>query len=153
MNLKEREMIADARKDYVGIVSRFGLARLREYGLEAALVSAKKRGLRLRVISEIDSSNVRFADRLARYVDLRLNHDLLLCMDIVDWSEMLFGPAFPTNEEEAKSLDNKELDIWTTNPRFVHGMYAMFERLWEASPSYESQKRHSTRTHGMTHKR
>src|SRR5208337_946551 len=138
LNLKEIQMINKAKEDFAAIVSKFGLLQLSEYGIDRALISAKRRGVSVRVIAEIGPSNIHFANRLARHIDVRRTHDLLFCMDVSDKSEVLFGPAFPDTEEEAISMDPKTLDynVWTTNPRFVGAMYTIFERLWEASPKY-----------------
>jgi hypothetical protein len=130
------QMIAEAKLDYAGIVSKTGLARLRSDGGAASLISAKRRGLRVRVITELDHSNSDVANYLARHIEVRQSHDLFYYMDIVDKREMCFGPGFPFEGEEARSLLSRELDLWTSDSRFVLGMYAMFERLWEVSPRY-----------------
>ncbi|MGO9646311.1 MAG: TrmB family transcriptional regulator [Candidatus Bathyarchaeia archaeon] len=138
LNLKEIQMISKAKEDFAAIVSKFGLPQLSDYGIDKALISAKRRGITVRVIVEVGPSNVRFANRLARHIEVRRTHDLLFCMDVADKSEVLFGPAFPGTEEEVLSMDPKTLDynVWTKNPRFVGAMYTIFERLWEASPKY-----------------
>lgn len=131
--LKLNQMIADAKADCVGIVSKYGLRRSTEDGLAGAMVSSKKRGVRVRLITEIDQSNVKLAKRLAARFDVRKGRDILFYMIIVDGSEMVLGPAFPVNDEEAKNLGSRQLDLWTNNPRFVRGMSSIFERIWEVS--------------------
>jgi sugar-specific transcriptional regulator TrmB len=140
VRLLENEMINKAKEDFAVIVSKFHLIQLFDSGVGRALISAKRRGIRVRVIAEIRDSNMHFANRLARYVDVRTTHDLLFCMDVADKNKVIFGPAFPDTEEEARSVDGLDYDIQvsTRNSRFVRAMYTIFERLWEASADYNS---------------
>lgn len=140
--IRTREMITRGRHDYVAIRSRFGLARMRDNGIADAMIAARKRKMTVRLISEIDSRNIEVANYVSRYVEMRRSKGLLFYMDIVDGREMVFGPAFPLSDEEAKRLDTRELDLWTTNLNFVRGMYAMFERLWGACPRYRNVRTH-----------
>jgi sugar-specific transcriptional regulator TrmB len=133
---KVNQMIREAKTDYAGIISKTGLARLKDDGGALALVLAKKRGLRVRVIIELDASNIKVANYLARHLEVRQSHGLLYYVDIVDKKELSFGPAFPSEGPDAHALASRQLDVWTSNPPFVRGMYAMFERLWEFSPKY-----------------
>lgn len=137
-NLRQIQMISNAKEDFATIVSKFRLLQLFEFGLGRALISAKRRGIRVRVLAEIGGPNARIADRLARHVHVRRTHGLLFCMDIVDKTEVVFGPAFPETEQDASSLDSRDYDVavWTRNRRFVEAMYTIFERLWDSSLDY-----------------
>ena len=137
--IRTREMIAHAKHDYVGIRSKFGLKRMVDNGIAGAIIAAKKRNLTVRLISEIDATNFRSANYVSRHVELRRSHDLLFYLDIIDRREMVLGPAFPLTDEEAKMLDERELDLWTNNPNFVRGMHSMFDRLWENCSRYRAQ--------------
>jgi sugar-specific transcriptional regulator TrmB len=126
---KMEEMIATAKSDCVGIMSRHGLRRLnREWA------SAAKRDVRVRLIAEIDASNIANADLLSRHIELRRSRDVLICFKIVDKKEMVLGP--PVTDEEASRRDWREDDLWTNNLKFIGGMHALFERLWKTSPRY-----------------
>jgi len=132
--LKVIQMATEAKEDYVQILSKYGLRTLEEDGILRAISSVRKRGIPIRVITETDSSNRKMADRLSRTVNVRTTRNLLFYMAIIDRKEMVFGPAFPANEEERSSLDRRELDVWTDNSRFVEGMYSLFQKLWEICP-------------------
>lgn len=126
---KVEEMICVAKEDSVGIMSKHGLRRLnREW------TSAARRKVRVRLIAEIDASNISNADSLSRHVELRRSRDVLICFKIVDKKEMVLGP--PVTDEEASKRTWREDDLWTNNLRFIGGMYALFERLWKTSPRY-----------------
>jgi sugar-specific transcriptional regulator TrmB len=133
--VKARQMIADTKQDYVSVMSKYGLKRIKETGIANAIVGARRRKVRFRVISEIDASNFKSADLLRRHVEVRRNSGLLFYLGIADKKELVLGPA--VTDEEASERNSRELDLWTNNERFIEGMYAMFERIWEASPKYE----------------
>jgi len=127
----ERQLITEAKEEYVAIMSKYGLDR----DTVDAIMSAKKRDLTVRVITEIDHSNIKFASRLSRHIEVRRSEEVLFYINIFDKEQMLFGPAFnPTDKQQRNN--RRELDLWTSNPRFVNGMYAMFEKLWKNSAKY-----------------
>ena len=134
--LRARQMISEAKHEYAAIMSKYALKRAREDGVARVLASAKKRDLRIRVISEIDESNSAIADSLSKYVELRRSNGLLFYLDIFDRKEMLFGPAI--TDAELSNAVGRDTDLWTNNLQFVRGMYALFEHLWDASAKYES---------------
>jgi len=137
----ERQLIAEAKEEYVAVMSKHGL----DQNTTNALLSAYRRKLRIRVIAEIDDSNAKFASRLSRHLEIRRSKDILFYVNIFDRKQMLFGPAFiPTDRQHNI---RRELDLWTSNPRFVNGMYAMFEKLWEVSSKYTRPNRINKNAH------
>jgi len=64
---------------------------------------------------------------------VQLLTDLYFYIDIFDQREMLIGPSLL--DEETGDRDTRQADIWTNNPRFIRGMYELFERLWKTSKS------------------
>jgi sugar-specific transcriptional regulator TrmB len=134
---KNIQMVREANQDYSAIMTKYGLSRALDNGLASSIVSAKRRKLRVRIISDVDSTNSKTADYLARHIELRTSHDLLIYMDIVDRNQMIFGPAFPPRDEE---LDERQSDLWTNSQKFVRGMYALFQRIWEESTRYHSSR-------------
>jgi hypothetical protein len=127
-----KQMIMEAKQEYAAIVSRDALRRLGETGLLDVIISAKRRGLMVRMISEIDNSNISMARVLLKHVELRRTSGILLYVDIFDRKEMLFGPAM--TDIELTSM-GRDFDLWTNNAKFIQGMYALFERLWQISPN------------------
>ena len=61
--------------EYAGILSKEGLKRARNISLASALISAKKRGMRVRMLSEIDDQNV--ANFLSKHFELHRSRELL----------------------------------------------------------------------------
>jgi sugar-specific transcriptional regulator TrmB len=125
-----RQMILDAKKEYVSIFSRYGLARLaqKDDSLRTAIGLANRRNVAIRVISEADESNIVGVNFLSGKAGFRSSHDIRFYVDIVDKREMVFGPVM------GESMQNhREADLWTTNRDFISSMYALFEELWKTS--------------------
>ncbi|HKM50350.1 MAG TPA: helix-turn-helix domain-containing protein [Candidatus Bathyarchaeia archaeon] len=136
--LQNKRMLADAKQDYIGIMSTYGLKRLRDDGFASVLLAAKRRKVRVRIITEIDRSNVQNANYMSRHVEIRKAAAIQFYIDIVDKREMVFGPS--VTDEEADERILRASDVWTNNVRFIQGMYAMFERLWRVSPKYSARE-------------
>jgi len=143
-----RQMMTDVKEEYVAITGKDALMQLSTDDLVRSIISAAKRGIPVRIITEVDSSNVKTAQQLARYIDLRISQNILFYVDIIDKRQMLFGPAYVHSD---KAIKRRELDLLTSNSRFVAGMYAMFERLWETSPKY-MPKRHKRSRQEYSHR-
>jgi len=137
-------MIESAKSDYAGIISRDGLKRARDVNVAPALIAAKKRGVRVRMISEIDETNMHVAKYLSRHIQLHRSKDLLFYIDIVDKTELVLGPSV-TDIEATTQRIWRESDLWTNNQKFVNGMYAMFERFWLATRKFDHPPEHIKR--------
>jgi sugar-specific transcriptional regulator TrmB len=135
--LKIIQMLTDAKLDYAGISSSYALKILPETRVLKALMNAKRRRLSIRLISEINDSNRTSADIVSKYVELRQTKDVLFFMDIVDCKEMVLGAALSGAEARDFIERAKKVDLCTTDLRFIKGMYAIFEHLWEISPTYD----------------
>lgn len=133
-----KQMILEAEREYVGIMSRFGLKDSKQTGLASALFAAKRRGVNVRLIADVDDSNVKRADDVCRRLELRTSKGILFYMGIIDKSQMFIGPAF-TNAE-ISDINVREVDLWTNSARFINGMHALFESLWVASSKYVTQR-------------
>jgi HTH-type transcriptional regulator, sugar sensing transcriptional regulator len=135
---KFKQMMKEARYDHVGVVAKYGFGKMLSDGSAQAIVSAAKRKVRVRLIAEVDRPNIKTARLLSRYCEIRQSRGILLYVDIVDKKQMLFGPGLVPSDQDSRV--EAELDLWTTIPRFVQAMYAMFENLWAISPKYVADK-------------
>jgi sugar-specific transcriptional regulator TrmB len=137
------ELIKNAKHTYDAIFSKTGLARIQDPSMPDApvadaILTARKHKVRIRAIAEIDDSNSRAADFLSRYVELRQITGLTLYVDIIDNQQIVFGPAM--SMDEALDASPREADVWTNDPRFIAGMHALFQTLWNASSRYHSSR-------------
>lgn len=132
---RARRMITGARKEYVAIMSKYALRRAEKDSVTEAILSARRRNVNVRIISEIDESNSTVANTLSKHVVLRQTNDVLVYLDIFDGREMLFGPAI--TDVETTDSSRRDVDFWTDNARFVAGMRALFEHVWKTSTRYK----------------
>jgi sugar-specific transcriptional regulator TrmB len=132
VRLLTRQMIEKARHEYVAITDKDSLKRFKQEFMHT-IISAKRRRLQIRLITEIDSSNAIIARAISRHIELRRATDILLYVDIFDRKKMLFGPV--VTHADLMSHD-RGIGLWTNNAKFVQGMHAMFERLWKISNVY-----------------
>jgi sugar-specific transcriptional regulator TrmB len=133
------DMIRESESDYASIASKFGLRRMSGYGIlgkefARTIKSAQRRGVRIRVLSNVDASNQRNAVLLSKYVELRNLRELSIYFDIIDRRQMLMGPPIPDDEADDRNV--RETDLWTNYPQFTAGMYVLFETLWTASKDW-----------------
>jgi sugar-specific transcriptional regulator TrmB len=129
-----KRMLADVKVDYVSIMSRYGLRWVKDEGIARAVVSASRNNVRVRLISEIDESNVSTANYLSQHVELRHGSRVLFYCEIFDGKEMIFGP--PITDEELRNRGRRRADIWTNDPTFIRGIYSFFEYIWDKSLEY-----------------
>jgi sugar-specific transcriptional regulator TrmB len=129
-------MLELAKEEYLCLTSKFGLNRLTSDEFATAVRKANQRGVRVRIIAEIDIPNLQSARDLSQYAELRRLSDISFCIDLTDKDEIIFGPAL--SDEEASQQHNREVYIWTNNPKFVEGMRTVFERLWKSARKFYS---------------
>jgi len=136
-NEEERNilMIKQVRHDYVAIVSKVGLRIMGGQGVLGeetmlAVAGAKRRGVQIRMISEIDATNARYANNILKHAELRNLHNIQFYLQVFDKRELILGPAASDAEIKTPIKVTRSADLWTNNQRFVEAMYSMFETLW-----------------------
>jgi two-component system, OmpR family, sensor histidine kinase VicK len=98
--------------------------------LRNALVGAKKRGLRLRYITEVTNSNISYCKELAKLVELRHFDGLKGNFGIIDGKEYL---ATANNLHEVKSLPHL---VYSNVSEIIMQQQHVFDTLWyKAMPS------------------
>jgi sugar-specific transcriptional regulator TrmB len=129
------QLITKVEHDYAKVSSRFGIRRLAGEGawgkdFSRAIIAAKNRGVRIRIISEADP-NFKPTRVLSRCAEIRELKDVSFYFDIVDLREMVIGPFLA--DEDATERSSRQADLWTNNSNFILGMHNLFERLWESA--------------------
>jgi len=125
-------MIRNTKNCYLAVYSKWGLARVTPDSAErAAMTSAKRRGVQIRLVSEIDRSNIIQARALTKCGEVRKARGIGFYLGVMDNEEAMIGPML--TEDDANSTQS--VDIWTNNTLFVQGMRALFERIWLSSTS------------------
>jgi len=131
-------MLGRARVFFDVVYSKWGLARMTRSSLgRRALVAAHRRGVRTRIISQIDKSNCKQASALAEYAEIRHTDDLIFYMNLCDGKEVSFGPQLIDRDLVSS---REQVDLWTNNSAFVNALQGMFDNLWERSAAYRFER-------------
>ena len=131
------EMINRAQSYFDVVYSKWGMARLtkKSSGLRA-LAAANIRGVRIRIVTEIDKSNSKQISAVRKYSQVRNADNIAFYINICDGKEVAFGPKLTDVDSVGGA---READLWTNNNGFVTAFQGMFDRLWEAGTPYRSK--------------
>ena len=125
------DMIGRARSNYSAVYSKWGIARVtRESPEYQAMAAAKKRNVKIRIVAEIDNSNLKQARALRKYVEIRNSVDIGFYLTLMDGDEVMIGPML-TDRDLGRATSS--VDLWTNNKTFVQAMRDLFEKIWLGS--------------------
>lgn len=124
-------MMHRSRSRYDAIYSKWGIGRFTKNSpTRKAIASASRRGVRIRIVSEVDKSNRRQALAMKKHAQVRRASEITFYMEICDGTEVTFGPSLT----ETDTLNSRQqVDLWTNNIPFVKACEGMFERVWDGS--------------------
>ncbi len=133
------EMITRSQSYYAAVFSKWGLARycVGDGPGRKALATAHRRGVSIRIISEIDKSNYAQASVLSKFAEVRHTSDVTFFLDLSDGKEVILGPKLIPHD---LLRTRQEVDLWTNNPAFVNAIQGMFDKLWHSSVPYHVRK-------------
>lgn len=124
-----RKMIRGAKGEVLRIVSSGGITRTFLAGIDKEYALAKSRGVSIRMISEINPQNRRYARRLSRVVQLKHLDGVRLRFTCVDKSESIISARF---DEASQSLDSAEdRYIVFRDTKLADCFQFFFEHLWK----------------------
>jgi sugar-specific transcriptional regulator TrmB len=124
---KAIEMCNEAKEEILYMVSGLGLRQVAVYGLLEAFQQRVSAGVRVRVISEIQESNLRESKLFLNICELRHADQLTARIMLVDHTQAMVGVSI----KEDLSLNVKEhIELWTNNPGFISIMDRFFQELW-----------------------
>jgi len=124
-----RRMIRGAKTEVLRIVSSGGITRTFLAGIDKEYALAQSRGVSIRMISEINSQNRRYARRLSRVVQLKHLDGIRLRFTVVDRAESIISARF---DETSQSLDSVEdRYIVFKDPKLADCFQFFFEHVWK----------------------
>ncbi len=124
-------LVRKANKEVLRIVSAGGLVRTFPSGLYDEYVKAHRKGLSLRMISEINPRNAPYARRLAKVVHLRHLDDVHMRFTVVDRSVAVLGARF--NEDSMSLEASEDSYLILEDPKFAEAYCFLFEHVWSAA--------------------
>lgn len=95
-------------------------------------ISAKHVGVRLMI--ELDPSNLKVAKSLVKRCDVRFCDQVFTHMTIVDGSQIILGGGY-SNESRGAHLAS----LWTDSKSFIYSMKRFFEEVWKDSFSLDQK--------------
>ncbi len=126
-----KRLVRSAQDEVLRIVSAGGVIRTFKSGLYEYYVQAKKRGVRLRLISEITNDNRNFAKRLSSIVDVRHLEAVHLRFTVIDDSVSVLSARFDENSLSLESSSDSYLVL--RDPKFTEAFRFFFEHLWKVA--------------------
>jgi sugar-specific transcriptional regulator TrmB len=127
-----QSMYAQARTSVMTVLSPSEVLRADTSGLLDMLSRAVRTGLRVRVITEINLSNLEVVAKLLMSLDMRhldLKTKPIPRVSIIDDAEALF--EITTADEPHRN--GEQVALWINSRAFVRNLHAYFEEMWNSS--------------------
>jgi len=124
-------MYAEARKSVVTVLSPSQVVRADTSGLFDMLSQAVGAGLRVKVITAINQSNLEVVEKLRETIEIRhldLKAKLIPRVSIIDDNEAIF--EITTTDEIPRS--GEEVALWISSRAFVRNLQAYFAEMWNS---------------------
>lgn len=123
-----RKAVAGAEHEVLAFTTTKGLQRSYRAGINDSLVAAMRRGVKARLIMDIEAGNRSLAANVARAVPLRHSDGQRGRFILVDRTSIL---AFLI-QDEATLRGEAETAIWTNSTDFVEAHREFFDRAWSS---------------------
>jgi sugar-specific transcriptional regulator TrmB len=131
-------MYTHAQKSVLTVLSPSEVIRGDTSDLFDRLGDAAKDGIRVRVITSIDQSNLEIIEKLRESIEIRhldLKAKPIPRVSIIDDNEALF--EITTAEESSRS--DEEVALWINSHAFIRNLQAYFEEMWNSSTPAEGR--------------
>lgn len=126
-----QSMYAQAQKSVMTVLSPSEVIRADTSGLLDMLSRAVKTGLRVRVLTAINQSNLEVVEKLRENIEMRhldLKAKPIPRVSIIDDNEALF--EITTADETQRS--DEEVALWINSRAFIRNLQAYFEEMWNS---------------------
>lgn len=131
-------MYAKAHKSVMTVLSSSEILRADMSGLLDMLASAVTSGLRVRVITAVNQSNLRVIEKLRDKIEIRhldLKAKPIPRVSIIDDNEALFEIT-PADESQRPG---EEVALWINSRAFIRNLQAYFEEMWNSGTPSEGR--------------
>jgi sugar-specific transcriptional regulator TrmB len=131
INEKIEQMLRSARNEVLWIAPKLEVKRAIVYDRDRMLRECARRNVTVRIITEIDATNVDDVDKISRLGEIRHSAGVTSLATIVDGKEVIIGSAVHSSE----SLTNGGLmnELWTNDAAHVSIMKDFFRKVWNIS--------------------
>lgn len=128
-------LVESARKDVLAFTTTKGLQRSYRAGINESLVNAMRRGIKPRLVADIDGSNVTLMRQVGKYVPLRHLDRQRGRFIIVDRASVLVFLV----QDEGSIRGDAEAALWTNSADFVKSHVDLFERAWAVAQPFRAR--------------
>ncbi len=131
-------MYAQALKSVMTVLSPSEVIRADTSDLFDLLGDAAKNGIRVRVITAINQTNLEIVEKLREFIEIRhldLKAKPIPRVSIIDDKEALF--EITTADETPRS--GEEVALWINSRAFVRNLQAYFEEMWNSCTPAEGR--------------
>jgi sugar-specific transcriptional regulator TrmB len=131
-------MYAQAKKSVMTVLSPSEVVRADTSDLLDILESAAKEGVRIRVITTINQTNLQIVEKFLRHIEIRhldLKAKPIPRVSIIDDCEALFEITTADGSPQSE----QEVALWINSRAFVRNLQAYFEEMWNSSTPAESR--------------
>ncbi|MFQ5969559.1 MAG: helix-turn-helix domain-containing protein [Nitrososphaerales archaeon] len=130
------KMIGSARSEIIFFTVKDDLMRMYYAGVSDALEEARKRGIKILGITEIDHSSIEMIENYSKYVDI--HHMKIPGMSIffvIDDSEVLQSAM----TKDIEGFGEGNVALWTNAKNFVMGIKGLLEESWDNAIGAETR--------------
>jgi sugar-specific transcriptional regulator TrmB len=130
-------MYTHARQSVLTVLSPSEVVRGENFGLFDVLTHQIRTGLRVRIISTIDLSNLKIIKKLTESIEIRhldLKAKPIPRVSVIDNHEALFEI---TTADETRS--SEEVALWINSRAFVRNLQAYFDEMWNSGTPAEAK--------------
>ncbi len=137
VNEKIQEMLDGAKKEVLWMVPNLEIKRAIIYDRDKMLRQCARRGVKVRIITEIDEKNAKDVKTLSAFCDVRHIHAVTSLITIVDETELIVSSAM----HKGDGVYGTELihKLWTNDSDHVNVMKDFFEKVWADSTPAKSK--------------
>lgn len=123
-----RKQIGLARKEILLALSPSALARLIDGGIDRELRTARQRGVKVRVITEINRSNLADVKHFASFAEIRSTRTIPAARGVL--IDRTGAVVYVTGDMRASGDQDKLVSVWTTDPEFLNLVRVQLQGLW-----------------------
>lgn len=117
------------------IIPALGLRRLVRHGYVQEVAECVRRGVNVRIITEITNSNIIESSRLASLVSMRHYPKISFRLGVYDREKLHIGAAY---DEDLTSDGSNDIYLLISDPALASSMAVLFDAVWEKSRKSDS---------------
>jgi sugar-specific transcriptional regulator TrmB len=123
-----RKQIGLARREILLSLSPAALARFIDGGMDRELRTAHQRGVKIRVITEINRGNLPDAKHFATFAEIRSTRTMPAARGVI--FDRTGAVVYVAGDLRPGGDGDKLVTVWTTDPEFLNLVRVQFQGLW-----------------------